>query len=669
MISKIRPCEPGQAAKRNEVSLMKNIETFYPLSPVQERMLFHTLYAPGSEVCVEQSHWTLLADLDTRAFERAWQRVIDRHAILRSSFIWEGVSEPIQVVHKQGGFSLIKEDWRGLSAQSQQESLSRFLETDMVRGFNLAELPLMRLALMQASDHQFEFVWTRHHLLVDGWSGSLLIDEVFGFYEAFRSGRGLDLEQSRPYRDYVAWLRKQDLAAAETFWRKALSGFTEPTPLRIECEKQATAEHESQYAELQLNLSMQATAALQSLSRRRQVTLNTIAQGAWALLLSHYSGEGDVVFGAAVSGRDAQLAGVESVLGPLANILPVRVNVAPEADLASWLGQLQSEQVEQRQYEYISLAQLQLWSDVSQERRLFDTVLFFASRPLAKRLQGQEHFLEAYQLTYSVGTDYPITVTVIPGAQWGISIAYDARRFEREAMTRVLNHFQTLLETMAKDPTRPLSDVATLTQSERAHILYGRDKIESDYPQEKPRDQCRANHAGSSPGSQPSKELRCFLSDKTPGYTITSSFVFTDHLPRTASGKAERKWLPAADAPRPEMAQEFTPPRNRFEEAVANAWAQALGISQVGIHDNFFELGGHSLMATQINSRLSEHFELELPLRALFENPSVAELAEEIACIQDQTDELENERLLDMLEQLSDEEVQAVLKQRTDGRV
>ena len=609
---------------------MKNIETFHPLSPVQQGMLLHTRDAPASEVCIGQSHWTLLTELDVIAFERAWQRVINRHALLRSSF-WEGVNEPIQIVHRKVGFSLIKEDWRGLSAQAQQEWLERFLETDKARGFDLAEPPLMRFALIQTSDHQFEFIWTSHNLLLDGWSGLLVIDEVFSFYEAFRRGRDLNLEQSRPYRDYVAWLRKPDsAAAAETFWRKTLRGFTGPTPLRIERETEATAEQESHYAEQQISLSTQATAALRALSRGRQVTLNTIAQGAWAQLLCHYSGEGDVVFGSAVSGRDAELGGIETVLGPLAHILPVRVRVAPGPDLTSWLRQLQSEQVEQRQYEYSSLAQVQSWSDISQEQRLFDTVLFFASQPLVTSLQGQEQFLEAHQLTYSARTHYPITVTVFPGAQWRISIAYDTRQFEREAMTNMLNHFRTLLEAMAKDPDQVLGDPGT--------------------------------YAALSLKCQLSKKLRRFLSDKTPGYTITSTFVFMEHLPHTSNGNAAPTHT--SDAPRPELAQEFTPPRNRFEEAVASIWGEALGIFQVGIHDNFFELGGHSLVATQIISRLSEHFELELPLRTLFENPSVAQLAEQIARIQDQNADLENERLLDMLENLSDEEVQAVLKQK-----
>ena len=620
---------------------MKNIETFHPLSPVQQGMLFHTLDASASELCIGQSHWTLLAELDVRAFEQAWQRVIDRHAILRSSF-WEGVNEPIQIVHRQLGFSLIKEDRRDLSAPAQQEWIEKFLETDKTRGFDLAQPPLMRFALIQVSDYQFEFVWTSHNLLLDGWSGSLLIDEVFSFYEAFRNGKDLNLEQSRPYSDYVAWLRKQDLAAAaEAYWRKTLSGFTEPTPLHIERETQATAEHESQYAEQQISLSTQETAALRSFSRERQVTLNTIAQAAWALLLCHYSGESDVVFGSVVSGRDAEFAGIESVLGPLANILPVRVRVTPGTNLTSWLRQLQCEQVEQRQYEYSSLAQVQKWSDVVQEQRLFDTVLLFASNPLVTRLQGEEQFLGAHQLTYSASTHYPITVTVLPGAQWRISITYDTWRFDRAAMRSMLNRFQKLLETMAQDPDRLLGDVVMLTQFKRARALYGPDKIELDDPHK-----------------------QGLLSDKTPGWTTASTFVFMDHLPFTANGNAERKWLDAASA-RPELAQEFTPPRNRFEVAVASIWENALGIFQVGVHDNFFELGGHSLVATQIISRLSEHFEMELPLRTLFENPTVAKLAEEIARIQDQKVDLENERLLDMLEQLSDEEVQVVLKQRT----
>jgi acyl carrier protein len=621
-----------QPGEMNKPSFMESIEAFYPLSPVQESMLVHTLDAHGAAGGVEQSHWTLLADLDAGAFERAWQRLIDRHAILRSGFVWQGVSKPIQVVLRQAGFSLLKEDWRGLSFQAQQERLGTFLEADRARGFDLAAPPLMRLALMQVAANQFEFVWTRHHLLLDGWSGSLLADELLNLYEAFRSGGDLGVEARRPYRDYVAWLRKQDMAAAENFWRNTLSGFAEPTPVSLACESPVAAAPAGEHAEQQITLPTQTAAALRALSRRCQVTLNTIAQAAWALLLSHYGGEEDVVFGAAVSGRAVELAGIEAALGPLANILPVRVKVAPGADLASWLGQLQAQQSEQRQYEYVSLAQVQQWGEVAQEQRLFATVLFFASQPLTAGLSGQQSGLEAHQLAYSVRTGYPITVTVIPGAQWRIGLAYDARQFEHEAMTRALNQFQTLLELMAKDPARPLGDVVRLIRPERLQALDDQPETRSRHP----RDQRPAGH--------------------DPTYTVVSAFVFLDHRRRHA----------ASGAPRPEMAQAFTPPRNRFEEAVASVWAEAFGMSQVGIHDNFFELGGHSLVATQVTSRLSEHFQVQVPLRTLFENPEVAQLAEVVARLQDQA-EPEDEQLLDMLEQLSDEEVQALLKQKAGG--
>jgi surfactin family lipopeptide synthetase C len=208
-----------------------NIEAVYPLSPMQHGMLFHTVYAPESGVYVEQLHCTLRGDLDVEAFKQAWQQVINRHAVLRTAFEWQLRSDPLQVVLRKVALNWQQHDWRGLSPVEQRARLDELLAADRTQGFALDQAPLMRQILIRLDDQSYRFVWSSHHILLDGWSRPLVLKEVFAYYEAFRQGETLHLDQPRSYRAYITWLNKQSLEAAEDFWRTLLYGFSEPTPL------------------------------------------------------------------------------------------------------------------------------------------------------------------------------------------------------------------------------------------------------------------------------------------------------------------------------------------------------------------------------------------------------------------------------------------------------
>ncbi|MGH7998760.1 MAG: condensation domain-containing protein, partial [Brasilonema sp.] len=195
---------------------MKNIEDFYPLSPMQQGILFHALYAPKSGVYCEQFSCSIHGDLNVLVFQRAWQQVVERYQILRTAFVWEGLKEPVQLVHKQVTLLWEQQDWRGLASVEQQKRMEAFLKVDREQGFKLSQAPLMRLTLIQLADNSYQFIWNRHHLLLDGWSSSIVFKEVFTFYKAFSQKEDLRLECPRSYRDYIAWLQQQDLSRAET---------------------------------------------------------------------------------------------------------------------------------------------------------------------------------------------------------------------------------------------------------------------------------------------------------------------------------------------------------------------------------------------------------------------------------------------------------------------
>jgi len=454
---------------------------------MQQGMLFHTLYAPELGAYFEQLVRTLSGDLNVSAFEQAWQQVVDRHPILRTAFTWEDSSEPYQIVLQQLNVPLKQYDWRKLSSVEQQQQLEAYLDADREQGFDLSQAPPMRLTLTRIAENIYHFIWSFHHILLDRWSVSLLLNEVFTFYKAIHQNQNIPWGSSRPYRDYIAWLQQQDLSQAELFWRQKLKGFTAPTPLPVDQAVGSLPGQEIIYDEQQVRLSVAVTTALQFLAQEHRLTLNTIVQGAWALLLNRYSGEEDVIFGATVSGRPAALPGVESIAGLFINTLPVRVQVSPDDTLLPWLKRLQDQMVELRQYEYSPLVEIQGWSEVPRDLPLFNSILVFENIAANVSLDELSETLSIRTIHSGVSrTNYPLAVLALPDSELLLQITYDRKRFDPPAITRMLGHFQSLLEEFVANPDKRLTTLSLLTEAERHQLLVEWNNTGTDYP----KDQC-----------------------------------------------------------------------------------------------------------------------------------------------------------------------------------
>ncbi|MCI0495000.1 condensation domain-containing protein, partial [candidate division KSB1 bacterium] len=460
----------------------ENIQDIYPLSPMQQGMLFHSVYTPEKGVYVEHISCAIHGKVNVAAFEQAWQQAVDRNPILRTAFVWEGVDEPVQVVHKQVGLPIERLDWRKVASEQQVIQRNQFFKSHLDQGFDLSEAPLMRLALIQEADDRYRFSWTHHHLLVDGWSMPLLLNEVFSIYESLNNGKAFQREPSRPYRDYIAWLQQQDQAKAEQFWRSYLKDFTAPTPITVDRFQPGG---QDDYGTERLLLSQQSSNALNDLSRQHQLTLSTLMQGAWALLLSHYSGEDDVVFGATVSGRPTDLPGAESMLGLFINTLPVRAKIAPDKSLLSWLKEFQTQLTELRQFEYSSLVQIQGWSEVPRDLPLFNSILVFENYPVSESMSEKEGSFKISDFEFFSRTNYPLTVVASPGKQIGLEIAYEKKRYDAETINRILRHLEKALESFFAEPDQHLSKMSFLTESERHQILVEWNQTSTDYPHDK----------------------------------------------------------------------------------------------------------------------------------------------------------------------------------------
>lgn len=385
--------------------------------------------------------------------------------------MWKNQKRPLQAVHKRVDAPIVSLDWRGQTRSEQIARLDAELEAELREGFDFAKGPLMRLWLIRLEDHRYQFVHSFHHILLDEWCISLLLMDFLGHYGSFVRGERLMREKPRPYRDYIAWLQKQDITAAESFWRGYLENFPTPTPLPYDRLPEGLADQNEDAADHCLYLSADMSATLADLAQRHHLTVNTFFQGAWALLLNYYGSEREVLFGVTVAGRPTELPGVESILGLFINTVPLRVSMQPDRPLMDWLKDLLAENVRVRQYDYAPLVQMQRWSEVPRGEALFHSLFVFENAPVDRELCEGRIIFKGEEEQYRVHTNYPLTVMGWPGRELGLKISYDKRLFDADTTGRMIRHFRTLLEAMAERPTARLADLSPLKQDERRQLL------------------------------------------------------------------------------------------------------------------------------------------------------------------------------------------------------
>lgn len=451
----------------------KQIEDIYPLSPMQQGMLFDTIYLEGTGIYVERNAVQLTGKIDTAAFERAWNKVIARHPNLRTLFLWENRDTPLQVVRKEVELTIQHLDWRSLPADTHLARLEQFLDNERQNEFDLKRAPLLRLLLIQTAAESYYFCMIFHHIIIDRWSIGLLLNEFFAFYQAEQKGEQVRLAPVRPFGDYIGWLQQQDPQKLETFWRENLAGFSAPTPFNIEKTRHPFA-GKTTYKQAETWLDEDSLARLSAFARQHRLTLNTIVQGAWALLLSHYSGDSDLLFGATVAGRPAELPGVEQMVGLFINTLPVRIQTPPNTPLIDWLQALQAHTVTLQQVSHTPLVDVQRWSNVAPGSPLFESILVFENIPLQSLPPDVELKVSAIDITVRGQMAYPLTVTVSPGhkGQMWLQLTFDEERFEAQAIQRLAVHLKNLLQNIPEYGPQPLSAVPYLSPAEEAQLLH-----------------------------------------------------------------------------------------------------------------------------------------------------------------------------------------------------
>ena len=399
------------------------LEDIYPLSPMQK--LFHSMEASAGQLGFEQWRFVLRGLLDPAALRRSWEQVIERHPILRTAFVSDGLRETMQVVLPARSLEWTEIDLRNLPEDERQQRLVQTIAADRAMNFDLAEGQLLRLILVRTRDDEWQMVWSTHHLLIDGWSWPVIFTELAKFYASKST-----LPKPRAYRDYITWTLGRSNDDAQNFWRDYLKDFT-PQPLRIGQRPAVVTESSpAKFGEETASLEEDITQALQNTARENQITLNTVLQGAWALVLGHCQNSTNPVFGAAYSGRPPEISGIEGMVGPCVNNLPVRAHIAAEMPTSTWLKQLQREQFNASQHQYNSIEQIQSWSGIPWRHRLFDSLIVFQNYASGGATEWLSESVTVEIADAPESTNYPLTLAVVPGGKLRLKMLYRPEQFE-----------------------------------------------------------------------------------------------------------------------------------------------------------------------------------------------------------------------------------------------
>ncbi|MBV9774490.1 MAG: amino acid adenylation domain-containing protein, partial [Gemmatimonadetes bacterium] len=577
-----------------------------PLSFEQQRLWFIDQLAPGNATYNIAAALRLHGPLDVRALARALGEIVRRHEALRTSFA-SVAGEPVQVIRRQASLPLPRVDLSALDPDLRERELRRLARAEPERPFDLAHGPLVRSTLVRLDREEHALLFTMHHIVGDGWSMQVLVNEATELYRAFARGRPSPLpEPELQYADYAlwqrGWMRGQALDTLLGYWCERLAGA--PPVLGFPTDRPRPAVASDRGATLNFDLPTPTLRALRALCHQEGATLFMTLLAAFQALLARWSGEADVVVGTPAA-RRTQVE-LEGLIGFFVNTLALRTDLSGNPTFHELLGRVRETTL--GAYTHQDLPFDRLVEELGTERSLSHNpvfqVMFSLQLDSPHELSLGEVRGEPMPQPGSRAM-FDLSLGVVEeGERLRGILTYRTDLFDRDTMERLAERFTGVLAEVAAHPGRTLATLESL------HGLRGR---------------LRRGGTARLARAQALDGLQAHLRASLPEYMVPSAFVFLEALPLTSSGKVDRRALPEpAEAA---AAGEYVAPRTPAEAALAEVWADVLGVARVGVNDDFFALGGHSLLATRVVSRVREALGVEVPLRVLFEAPTVAGIA------------------------------------------
>ncbi|SDU98657.1 non-ribosomal peptide synthetase [Pseudomonas mucidolens] len=466
------------------------IEDVYPLTPMQEGLLLHTLLEPGTGLYYMQDRYRINSELDPERFALAWKTVIARHEALRASFCWNVGEDMLQVIHKPGSTPIEYLDWSTIAQNEQEPRLQALLKSEREAGFDLLNQAPFHLRLIRVGAARYWFMMSNHHILIDAWCRSLLMNDFFDIYMALGEGREAQLAAPPRYRDYIAWLQRQNMNEARQWWQQNLRGFERTTP--IPSDRPFLREHAGHsggmlVGDCYTRLDVRDGAQLRELAQAHQLTVNTFAQAAWALVLRRLSGERDVVFGVTVAGRPVDMPEMQRTVGLFINSIALRVKLPEEGQPCSvrhWLSGLLDSNMQLREYEYLPLVTLQEHSELPKGQPLFDSLFVFENAPVEVSVLDRAQSLNATSDSGRTHTNFPLTAVCYPGDDLGLHLSYDQRYFDESTVQGMLGEFKRLLLALVQGLHGDMADLPLIGEQEREFLVHGCNQSAREYPLE-----------------------------------------------------------------------------------------------------------------------------------------------------------------------------------------
>nr|WP_314533777.1 non-ribosomal peptide synthetase [uncultured Pseudomonas sp.] len=464
------------------------IEDVYPLTPMQEGMLLHTLLEPGTGLYYMQDRYRINSELDPQRFAQAWHAVIARHEALRASFCWNVGEDMLQVIHKPGSTPIEYLDWSAIAQAEQEPKLQALLKNERETGFDLLNQAPFHLRLIRVDAARYWFMMSNHHILIDAWCRSLLMNDFFEIYSALGEGRDAQLAVPPRYRDYIAWLQRQSLAEARQWWKSNLQGFERTTP--IPSDRPFLREHAGEsggmvVGDCYTRLDARDGVQLRELAQAHQLTINTFAQAAWALVLRRLSGDRDVLFGVTVAGRPVEIPAMQRTVGLFINSIALRVKMPGDDQRCSvrqWLGELLDNNMQLREYEYLPLVSIQEHSELPKGQPLFDSLFVFENAPVEVSVLDRAQSLNATSDSGRTHTNFPLTAVCYPGDDLGLHLSYDQRFFDESTVERMLAEFKRLLLALMQGFHGDMADLPLLGAEEQEFLIHGCNQSAHEYP-------------------------------------------------------------------------------------------------------------------------------------------------------------------------------------------
>ncbi|AVM22674.1 non-ribosomal peptide synthetase [Bacillus pumilus] len=457
----------------------QKIQKVYPLTPMQEGMLYYAMLDPNSSSYFTQLELGISGEFDHDLFEKSLNELIRTYDILRTAFVYQQLQKPRQVVLAERHLDVYREDLSHLNHQEQQKVLDQYKKQVRKQGFHLTNDLLLKVAVFQLNETNWHLIWSNHHIIMDGWSMGVLMKKLFHYYESYRNGRTPDRSQGKPYADYIQWLGKQNKQEAESYWKERLDGAVQHQGLLLQKEVNGQYEHQ----EWTFTWDAQTVQAIQNVARQCQVTAPNLFQAVWSVLLGTYHAADDVTFGTVVSGRPPSVSGIERMAGLFINTIPVRVTLDQEQTFKQLFQKVQQHALEAENYDFMPLYDIQ--QKTAAGGQLFDHLVGFENYPLDQELSGDTM---SARLGFSIDvkdgfeqTNFDLNVLVYPGETWTLKIKYNALAFEEKVIENISKHLTHLMKQVIHNPEVHLRDVTCITEEEKQQIKAW-NQTERDYP-------------------------------------------------------------------------------------------------------------------------------------------------------------------------------------------